>query len=132
MARPTIMTDELIAKLREAFLIGATDLEACGYADISKQTLYNYQEKHPEFVDQKQAWKNQPILKAKMTVVKALNEPKDAQWYLERKKKDEFSSRAEVTGKDGKDIPMPTFTVQTEEAKKNLEKLYEGSDITND
>ena len=98
MARPTIMTKDRIAKLREAFLIGATDSEACGYADISARTLYDYQEKHPKFLQKKQAWKDQPILKAKMTVVKALDEAKDAQWYLERKSKDEFSIRSIVNG----------------------------------
>lgn len=96
MARPTVMTDEVLAKLREAFLIGATDKEACGYAGITEKTLYNYQGKHPEFLHKKNAWKDQPILKAKMTVVKSLDNTKDAQWYLERKAKNEFSSRSET------------------------------------
>lgn len=104
MARPTVMTEAVIDKLRQAFLIGATNDEACGYADISVKTLYNYIEKVPEFLQQIEQWKNEPILKAKTTVVKNLDDTKNAQWYLERKKKDEFAVRQEMTGADGNAI----------------------------
>ena len=106
MGRPTKMTPDTLDKLRTAFLIGATDAEACGFADITDKTLYNYQDKHPEYLHQKQAWKDQPILKAKTTVVNSLDEVKDAQWYLERKVKNEFSQRTELTGEEGKDITV--------------------------
>jgi len=99
--RPPIMTDDTIKKLEEVFALGGSDSEACFYANISKQTLYNYQKEHPEFVDRKEALKEKPILKARQTVVKALDDPKDAQWFLERKRKEEFSLRQEVTGADG-------------------------------
>jgi len=99
--RPPIMTDDTIKKLEEVFALGGSDSEACFYANISKQTLYNYQKEHPEFVDRKEALKEKPILKARQTVVKALDDPKDAQWFLERKRKDEFSLRSELTGPEG-------------------------------
>ncbi|NLZ73222.1 MAG: hypothetical protein GX905_05320, partial [Bacteroidales bacterium] len=83
-----------------------SDSEACFYANISKQTLYNYQKEHPEFVDRKEALKEKPILKARQTVVKALDDPKDAQWFLERKRKEEFSFRQEVTGAEGKELKL--------------------------
>lgn len=98
------MTEQVIDKLRQAFLIGATNDEACGYADISVKTLYNYIEKVPEFLQQIEQWKNEPILKAKTTIVKNLDDTKNAQWYLERKRKDEFSARSELTGDEGEAI----------------------------
>ena len=104
--RPTKMSKETIAKLEEVFSLGGSDSEACFYANISKQTLYNYQEKNPEFVDRKEALKEKPILKARQTVVKALDDPKDAQWFLERKRKEEFSFRQEVTGPEGKELKL--------------------------
>lgn len=104
--RPTKMSKETIAKLEEVFSLGGSDSEACFYANISKQTLYNYQEKNPEFVDRKEALKEKPILKARQTVVKALDDPKDAQWFLERKRKEEFSLRQEVTGAEGKELKL--------------------------
>lgn len=107
MARPTKMTPDIIAKLRHAFDIGATDEEACASAQISTTTLYNYQVVNPEFIEEKTRRKEMPILKAKQTVVDSLNDVREAQWYLERKKKDEFSLRQEMTGKDGKELPTP-------------------------
>jgi len=94
--RPTIMTTEVVNKLEEVFAIGGSDMEACFYANISKQTLYDYQFKHPEFVDRKEALKEKPILKARQTVVQALSNPHDAQWFLERKRKKEFATKQEV------------------------------------
>ncbi len=99
MARPTVMTEAVLDKLRQAFLVGATNEEAHGYAGISHETFYNYLEKHPEFREKIEAWKNEPILKAKMTVVGSLNDPKSAQWYLERKAKD-FKAKIEMEGGD--------------------------------
>lgn len=104
MARPTVMTPETIDKLRSAFLVGATNEEACGYANISAKTLYNYIEKQPEFLQQIEAWKNEPILKAKTTVVKNLDDTKNAQWYLERKAKD-FKSKVDITS-DGEPLTV--------------------------
>lgn len=95
--RPTIMTDEVIQKLREAFLLGCTDLEACLVANINKATLYRYQDEHPEFVEEKEMLKKTPTLKARTTVVKDIaTNPDLALKYLERKEKDEFSSKSEI------------------------------------
>lgn len=97
--RPTIMTPETVKILEDAFSVGATDLEACFLANISKQTLYTYQDKYPEFVDRKEALKNMPKYKAKKVVAGKIEEgdEKVAQWYLERKGKDDgFSSKQEI------------------------------------
>lgn len=100
MARPTVMTEQVLEALRQAFLIGATNLEAAHYAGITEKTLYNHIERHPEFLQQIEAWKSEPILKAKQTVVKALaNDTKNAKWYLEKKAKD-FKMKLEVDGGD--------------------------------
>lgn len=94
--RPTKMTEETVKKLEEAFLLGCSDLEACLYADISKQTLYNYQDKHPEFVDRKERLKENPVFVARRAVISEMKEDGNlALKYLERKKKDEFSIKQE-------------------------------------
>lgn len=79
------MTPIIIDKLREAFMMGCSDREACVYANIANQTLYNYQQKHPEFLDQKTTYKTNPLLKARKTIFDNLGEIKTAQWYMERK-----------------------------------------------
>lgn len=97
VGRPTILTPEIIAKLEQAFSMGCSDLEACFYADIGKTTLYNYQNAHPEFVERKERLKERMIFKARTVIADALNKNDEntAKWYLERKKKDEFSTRSE-------------------------------------
>lgn len=104
MARPTVMTELVLDKLRQAFLIGATNLEAAHYAGITERTLYDYIKRVPEFSQQIEAWKSEPILKAKQTVVKALDEPKNAQWYLEKKAKD-FKPKVDLTS-DGEKLTV--------------------------
>ena len=100
--RPTVMTVLTINKLEEAFALGCSDAEACFYADISKQTLYDYQAKFPEFIDRKEALKQRPILEARQTVVKSVKtNPELALKFLERKLKSEFATRQEHTGNDG-------------------------------
>ena len=74
MGRPTKMTPETIKKLEEAFLMGCTDPEACLYADISKATLYNYQNANPDFVDRKDTLKSNPVMLARKVQLDALKD----------------------------------------------------------
>jgi hypothetical protein len=96
--RPTIMTDEVLKKLEEAFLIGCTDTEASLYADITPRTLYNYQKENPEFLQRKEQLKERPFLKARKTIVESLGDPNHAFKFMERKKRAEFGQNVEVTG----------------------------------
>ncbi len=99
VGRPTVMTDEVLRKLKEAFAFGCTDEEACYYAEIGKTALYDYQNEHPEFTEQKEALKQRPILLARQEVINGLKgNPELALKFLERKKKDEFSLRKEFAG----------------------------------
>ena len=94
--RPTIFTDATLQKLEQGFKIGLTDEECCAYADIAMASLYNYQNANPEFLEKKRKWKQNPIAKAKHTIYKNLDDAKTAQWYLERKCKEEFSTQSKV------------------------------------
>lgn len=104
--RKTIMTPEKIVLLEQAFSLGCSDLEACFHADIGKTTLYNYQNEHPEFVERKEQLKERLVLQARSVVADALfkEDKETAKWYLERKKKGEFSTRQEMTGEDGESL----------------------------
>lgn len=101
------MTEEKVKEIEGYFANGATDLEACFLADISKQTLYNYQEKNPDFVDRKEALKNMPKYKAKVNIVKEIDKgDKDtSKWYLERKDKD-FKNKTDITTDDESINPL--------------------------
>lgn len=102
--RPTVITETVLKKLEEAFANGASDDEACFYAGISHQTLYNYQEKHPEFVERKNGLKNMLKYQAKVNIAKEIRK-KNSQmqintWYLERKEKGEFGNSLKITTED--------------------------------
>lgn len=115
--RPTVMTNETLRKLEDAFSIGASDREATFYAGIAMSTFYDYQTEHPEFVERKEALKEKPVMLARQTVVNGIaKDPKLAMDYLKAKKRDEFASRQEVTGKDGEAIQVETFTDLIREA----------------
>ena len=111
--RKTIMTPEIIDKLEQAFSMGCSDLEACLHANIGKTTLYNYQNENPEFVERKEQLKEKLVLKARTVIAEALNRKDEntAKWYLERKAKNEFSTRQELTGMEGKDL-IPVIEIQ--------------------
>jgi len=87
VGRPTVMTPGVIRKLEEAFISGATDLEACFYAGISKTPFYEYQAAHPEFQERKEGLKGHQTLVAKNIIAKKLkeNHAETARWFLERK-----------------------------------------------
>lgn len=116
----TKLTDDVVKKLEEIFLLDGTVEEACFFAGISKQTLYNWYKDNPKMQERMDALRNEPFLKARRTIVKNLENPQYAFEYMKRKKKDEFSERAELTAKDGKDL-NPT----TEELAKTNNLLNE-------
>jgi len=118
--RPTVFTPEVILILEGAFLIGCTDEEACFKAGISTTPFYEYQKEHPEFKERKEALKQSPFYTARKTVVDNLKKDADfALKYLERKKKDEFSTQTNTRLSGDPDNPIKhNHTVTPEEALK--------------
>ena len=104
----TKMTPVTIQKLEAAFLVGATDLEACCHANISKSTLYNYCNDNPKFLERKETLKNQPTLKAKLIIDVALdaNDLNTAHRVIDRK--EGLKVKAELTGANGGPIETKT------------------------
>lgn len=96
--RPSVMTQEIIQKLEFAFCVGATDLEACGHAQIAPATLYNYQNDNPDFLERKKILKQGLVFRSRLNMAGDINtgNVETSKWYLERKKKDEFSTKQEV------------------------------------
>ena len=96
LGRPKRITDEELQKLETAFKMGCNNSEACAYADLAERTFYYYIEQNEDFLQKINKWKKNPILKAKLTIFKNLDDEKTAQWYLERKCKEEFSLKQVV------------------------------------
>lgn len=98
VGRPTIMTDEVIQKLKLGFMKGLNDAECCDFAEIGTSTLYNYCNQNPEFMEKKEIWKHRPSTKAKMNIVEAIENGDEelSKWWLERRNKAEFSPKVEI------------------------------------
>jgi hypothetical protein len=109
---PVKLTPEVTIKLEQAAAIDATWEECAFYAGISVATLYNWLESVDGLKERLEALRAKPILKARQTINSGLDQPENAKWYLERKRKTEFSPRHEHTGAEGKDL-IPNKIVLT-------------------
>lgn len=106
--RPTIMTDEIVSKLEYGFMKGLNVTECCHYADISRSAFYDYVAIHPEFTDRMEELRSNPSTQAKLNVVEAIENGDTglSVWWLERRNKDEFSTKQEVSADVKGDIEI--------------------------
>lgn len=124
VGRPALITENVVNKIKEGFSQGFSVDNTCIWANISKQTFYDYCKKHPEFLDYCKSLQKKPLIKSILVINKALNDGdiSTAKWYAERKAKDEFSLRNEITGEDGEaiKIQVPNINIVfTDETDKN-------------
>jgi len=124
VGRPTLMTPEVIAKLKEGFSQGFSIVNACIWADISTDVYFDYCRANPQFSVSCKSLQKKPLIKSILVINKAINDGdvSTAKWYTERKAKDEFSLRNEITGEDGQaiKIQVPKINVVfTDETDKN-------------
>lgn len=108
---PKKLTPETLQKIEEAAAMDCTMPEIALFANVSVSSLYNWMESDPKFKERLEELRANPILKARSTIVKGLNQADNAKWYLERKAKKEFAQRQEMTGADGKDLPTPIINL---------------------
>lgn len=123
--RPTVMTGETLQKLEDAFLDGLSDRQACLVADISLQTLYNYGKENPEFLERKELLKENNKIRAKRVVSKELKNGNTgvALWYLERKEKEEFSTKQITELSGGAELSIDDKREQVVNHFKELKEL---------
>lgn len=116
------MTPEVLQKLENAFAYGASDSDACHYAEIAPATLYKYCEDNPEFTERKENLKARPVMLAMQTIVGNLKDPDHAKWYLSRKRKKDYSERIE-TDVTTLDQPVGHVSVDIKEIAAEAAKL---------
>lgn len=95
MGQKAKMTPEKVKELEWYFLYWMTDEEACLLWDISRQTLNAYCQSNEDWREKKELLKRKPLITAKVNIVDKIDwQDYDAsKWYLERKGKDEFSTK---------------------------------------
>lgn len=100
--RPTLLTEEVRRKIEEVAALDGTIEEMAYYSGIHRTTLYLWLKEDKEFFDRIQSLRERPILKARQTIVKALDNPDHAFKYLEKKRKKEFGNAIDVTSDNEK------------------------------
>lgn len=120
---PTVLTPQAIALLVAAFQNGLSKTQAFRYAGISKDTYYRAIKTDEEFADKMRVAQERLNFRAREVVAKSIEggDVRTAQWWLERKQKDEFSQRKETTGSGGGAIKVESGKRKTI----SLEELHD-------
>lgn len=103
--RPTKLDDEVRRKIEEVAALDGSVEEMAYYAGVHRATLHRWLQDDESFRDRIAELRERPILKARQTITKALDDPQHAKWYLERKKRKEWGANIDVTS-DNKPIPI--------------------------
>lgn len=99
--RPSVITDNCIAKLIEAFNLGCNDEMACDYAEIDPSTFYRHMGSDNGFARKIRSAKHLIRLKAASVITRAIGTGDVAlcRWWLEKKYADEFGTRPGMINK---------------------------------
>ncbi len=96
--RPTVLTEGALGKIETALAFGCTIIEACAFAEVSHDAFYRKQRNEPKWKEKCDRLREHPVIKARMEVIKSFaKRPELAMKYLERKKRDEFGEKVDVT-----------------------------------
>lgn len=113
--------DEVLTALEPYFRVGCSVTKACDYAGIPRTTVQTWIESDEEVRLKVTAWQNEMSMAARKAW-KAKIEAGDfnaANEWLSKKEKDEFSTRAEHTGKDGEAL----FPERQKEIEQAIEQI---------
>lgn len=105
--RPLAMNEHTLEKFELAFKVGMNVEEACGEIGISTNTYYEFERSHLEWRELRLGWQNEPERAARRKIVEEI--PKDikvAQWYAEKKLRNEFGKDDEVGGGGGPQVKI--------------------------
>ena len=103
---PTKKTVEVIKKLEEVAALDGTVEEMAFYAGVHRDTVYLWLKEDDVLSDRIKELRERPVLKARQTVNKRMEESYvNAMDYLKRKKKLEFGDSTDITS-DGKPMQV--------------------------
>lgn len=104
--RPAYTEEEILEKLYEYLVLGYSIKKACLLGGIHEQTVYSRRKKDESFSSKLSKLMNSPNVRARAVWVKRIDEGdyQAAKDWLERREKNEFSLRQEMTGQDGEKL----------------------------
>lgn len=118
--RPSKLDNHLFRKIKELVLDGMNLRQIAEILEIPYATMRDWQyENYEGFADNTLAYKHQRMLDTAETEIEVLQKAEDEKVRLqanihvsETLGKRYWSKRSEITGKDGKDLPVPILNVQ--------------------
>jgi hypothetical protein len=112
MARPTKYSERTITRLEEALRLGCTYAAACGYANISDDTLANWRRDKSGFSERLARAEGEATVRWLQTIENAAGgDWRAAAWKLERRYPREYGRNVtEVRGKPEEPIQVRTVT----------------------
>lgn len=119
-------TEQTLCDLKYAFSMDYTVEQACHHANISKNSYYRWIKASNEFAEAMEKAKTDPIRAAKNTLITAAKngDIKSARFLLERREKQNYAARQEVTDGEGK--PLDTGKEQLTQIATTLTQLVNG------
>lgn len=109
MGRPKKITEALKLRIEEGYTKGFNHSEVALYADISRSTLYDYFDEHPEFRERCEHLSDHLKMIAKQNIYENVADADlhTSKWYLERKDK-EFTDKKTI---EHEGVAFPTEIV---------------------
>lgn len=123
--RVTKFSEAVVKKLEEAFAVGANVKQACYYANISKQTYYNWIDEFPALLDRFDDLRERLPLRALQNIAAEIEGIKTngniglSQWLLERRQSSEYGEKLKIEH-DGE---VGGFHPEDEEARLRLKEI---------
>lgn len=98
VGRPTVITEETVRKLVEAFQSDFTTDEACSHAGIGRTTFYDHYDKDEDFRTKIDSAKAYLFTYAKKNIARALKTGsiRDSWEFLRTRQREIYSERSEV------------------------------------
>ena len=119
MARPTKYNEQTHKVICDAIRAGNTRRDSSQYAGISEDTLALWLKSKPDFSADVAKSEAAVILRNVALIQKAASEGtwQAAAWWLERRRKADYSTRVETTGADGSPIRVVVEYVKDVDAR---------------
>ena len=97
MSKGELYSPEIVTQITALLKAGITISSACEIVGISRQTYYNWAEKHPEFAEKvKKAIAESELRAVKIILDAAKRDWKAAAWFLERRFPDRWGRRDKI------------------------------------
>lgn len=105
--RPPIDRDVVLEKIKPFLQRGASIRESCKRAKVAYDTVLDWKVKDPEFASKLEYWDSYFLFSCENVIATEIQDKKNAELalkILERRNKNKYSLRTELTGADGEDL----------------------------